>query len=140
MLFRSRGYVIGGIESTLPQPSSVEAGGRRDTYGEASCAAEKPQREHLAYMARPAPRNPPPIRREMVELAEPVMRRHAAPTARLGLGRAEELGVIERFLTERGATRCPDLATIERSPLPTLVWDKLKRKWVRPVLSDREAS
>src|SRR5205085_12289364 len=102
-----------------------------------SCAAEKPHRERLAYMARPAPRNPPPpIRRELVDRAEPAMHRLTPPTDQLGLGRAEELGVIERFLAERGATRCPDVATIERSPLPTLVWDKLKRKWVRPSLSE----
>lgn len=46
--------------------------------------------------------------------------------------REEELDVIARFLAERGVTRCPDVATIERSPLPTLIWDRNKRKWVRP--------
>jgi len=48
--------------------------------------------------------------------------------------------VIERFLAERGVTRCPDVATIQQTPLPTLVWDKLKRKWVRPALARPEAS
>ena len=46
--------------------------------------------------------------------------------------RKDELDVIARFLAERGVTRCPDVATIERSPLPTLIWDRNKRKWVRP--------
>ena len=43
---------------------------------------------------------------------------------------------IERFLAERGVTRCPDVATT----VP-LVWDKKKRKWVRPpAVVAREAS
>jgi hypothetical protein len=46
--------------------------------------------------------------------------------------RAEELGVIERFLAERGVTRCPDPRTIAQSGQPDLVWDKMKRKWSRP--------
>jgi hypothetical protein len=47
--------------------------------------------------------------------------------------RTEELGVIERFLAERGATRCPDPQTIAQSGQSELVWDKMKRKWVRPI-------
>ncbi|MGE5270612.1 MAG: hypothetical protein ACM3JG_13175, partial [Thiohalocapsa sp.] len=62
----------------------------------------------------------------------------AAPVRRAAC-RAEELGVIEQFLAERGVTRCPDVATIQSSPLPTLVWDKMKRKWVRPPANVREA-
>ena len=46
--------------------------------------------------------------------------------------RTEELGVIERFLAERGVTRCPDPRTLAQSAYPDLVWDKMKRKWVRP--------
>ena len=66
--------------------------------------------------------------------------RHAVLTAAAPQpARAEELGVIERFLAERGATRCPDLRTIEKSPLPSLVWDKTKRKWVRPVTVELRA-
>ena len=106
----------------------------------ASFAAEKLQHERITFLPRPAPRAmPSAIRRELVDLAAPAVRRLAVPQpARAGLCRAEELGVIERFLAERGVTRCPDVATIEQSPLPTLVWDKMKRKWVRP--ANREAS
>jgi len=68
-------------------------------------------------------------------LGEPAMRRVPGEPIRLGPARAEELGVIERFLAERGVTRCPDVATIQQSPLPTLVWDKVKRKWVRPSMT-----
>ena len=99
-----------------------------------------------------APRNPPPLRREIVAamaesairrdfaaLAAPAMRRVAAVQPRPMLRRAEELGVIEQFLAERGVTRCPDVASIQHAPLPTLVWDKMKRKWVRPSVDAHEA-
>lgn len=56
----------------------------------------------------------------------------STPAAPLQRGRAEELEKMERFLAERGVTHCPDLATIASAPLPMLVWDKVKRKWVRP--------
>src|SRR5207248_10447505 len=46
-------------------------------------------------------------------------------------GRATELSVIERFLAERGVTHCPDPRTIAMSGQSELVWDKMKRKWVR---------
>jgi hypothetical protein len=73
-------------------------------------------------------------------LSDPVIRRVAAAPTRPSPCRAEELGVIERFLAERGVTRCPDLTTIQQSPLPTLVWDKVKRKWVRPSAARCEAN
>jgi len=87
-----------------------------------------------------APRNPPPIGGQLVDLSDPAIRRAIGGPIRLGPHRAEELGVIERFLAERGVTRCPDLATIQQSPLPTLIWDKVKRKWVRPSMTGREAN
>jgi transcriptional regulator with XRE-family HTH domain len=87
-----------------------------------------------------APRDPPPIRGQLVDLSDPAIRRAMGGPIRLGPRRAEELGVIERFLAERGVTRCPDLATIQQSPLPTLIWDKVKRKWVRPSITGREAN
>ena len=142
-----RGYVVSDIDTVSPpqagddqdepcEPAKVSAPVRS-----APVAVERPQREHISFLPRPAPRPlAAPIRRELVDMAEPPVRRLVAPTARVALCRNEELGVIERFLAERGVTRCPDVATIEHSPLPTLVWDKLKRKWVRPALSEREAS
>ena len=70
----------------------------------------------------------------MVRGDDAVAPRPAPTPARAVPCRAEELGVIERFLAERGVTRCPDVATIQHSPLPALVWDKTKRKWVRPAV------
>jgi transcriptional regulator with XRE-family HTH domain len=154
-----RGYVVSGIEGPSPtdadaaatdravadcpaadRPADDRPGNSANDGGAAiNCMAERPQRERIAFLPRSTLRNPPPMRRELIDLAEPTMRRHAVTAGRPGLGRAEELGVIERFLAERGATRCPDVATIERSPLPTLVWDKMKRKWVRPAFNAREA-
>ena len=43
--------------------------------------------------------------------------------------RAEELGVIERFLAERGVSKCP--GPREVNELSLLTWDKNKRKFVR---------
>jgi len=65
--------------------------------------------------------------------------RHSTAVGKPQTCRADELGVIERFLAERGATRCPDLRTIEKSPLPALTWDKVKRKWVRPANQEMHA-
>lgn len=133
-----KGYVISGVDSSLPCISS-------DGVGEESARPEPiaatTQCDRVALMPNSALRDPPPIRRDFGDLAEPGTRRRlAVPPRRLGTCRAEELGVIERFLAERGVTRCPDVATIQQSPLPTLIWDKVKRKWVRPPLTGREAS
>ena len=120
-----QGYVISGLA-----PSASEA-----HIGNAVAAPQPAIREPASEVSAAAPRTPPceppPIRREPAELSGTGMRRVTAPV-HLGPRRAEELGVIERFLAERGVTRCPDLTTIQHSPLPTLIWDKMKRKWVRP--------
>jgi len=112
-----------GTGSTVPQPAVAQT----------SC-----NRVGLTPMS--APRDPPPIRGQVVDISDPAIRRSIGGPIRLGPRRAEELGVIERFLAERGVTRCPDLATIQQSPLPTLIWDKVKRKWVRPSMTGREAN
>jgi hypothetical protein len=72
------------------------------------------------------------IRRKLVEVPHPGVRRTEVAPTRPNARRAEELKTIERFLAERGVTRCPDVATLQLVTLPTLVWDKIKRKWVRP--------
>ena len=135
-----QGYMISGIEPALPH-----AHGADDGVGDGAAVpqpgiAEKPC-VHVAPTAQAAPRNPPPppIRRELASVSDPAIRRVAAAPTRPSPCRAEELGVIERFLAERGVTRCPDLTTIQQSPLPTLVWDKVKRKWVRPSATGCEA-
>ncbi|HEV2335661.1 MAG TPA: winged helix-turn-helix domain-containing protein [Stellaceae bacterium] len=127
-----QGYVISGLPPSAPEAAIGDAAATpqpniAETAGEVVAAA-----------AKTAPHDPPPIRRELPNPSDPGMRRVGAPV-HLGTRRAEELGVIERFLAERGVTRCPDLTTIQQSPLPTLIWDKMKRKWVRPSVTDRAA-
>jgi transcriptional regulator with XRE-family HTH domain len=142
-----QGYVLTGLNPSGPANATPDHGEARVEPALRSVAADKGCER---VVTKAAPRNPPPLRREIVmgntairqefALAEPAMRRAAvAPAPRPVLRRADELGVIERFLAERGVTRCPDVATIQQQPLPTLVWDKMKRKWVRPQMDAREA-
>ena len=147
-----RGYVVSGIETPTPGKPN---GGDALPYAAAPrslAAAAPPAKARPDNITRlPDPAGPGPIRdttpavRDRAEGDFPNMRRVAAAPpapARPNACRAEELGVIERFMAERGVTRCPDVATIQRQPLPTLVWDKMKRKWVRPAQPElgREAS
>jgi transcriptional regulator with XRE-family HTH domain len=126
-----QGYVISGLEPSLPRAhrDNDGAGG-----GDAAPRPEVAEQslERVAPAPKTAPPTLPPIRRGRANLSESRIRRVATEPTRPSPCRAEELGVIERFLAERGVTRCPDLTTIQQSPLPTLVWDKVKRKWVRP--------
>jgi transcriptional regulator with XRE-family HTH domain len=126
-----KGYVLTGLDPSLPQEAAARDG---DAAAVSRPAAAQARRDRIAPVPETAmPQSTPaPVGREMIELAAPAMPRVAAPPVQRSPCRAEELGVIERFLAERGVTRCPDLATIQQSPLPTLVWDKVKRKWVRP--------
>jgi transcriptional regulator with XRE-family HTH domain len=134
-----QGYVISGIEPALPPHAHRADDGVVDGGAMPQPEiAEKPC-GHVALTSPAAPRDPPPIRRELASLSDAGARRAAAAPTRPNPCRAEELGVIERFLAERGVTRCPDLTTIQQSPLPTLVWDKVKRKWVRPSATSCEA-
>ncbi|MGC2412476.1 MAG: winged helix-turn-helix domain-containing protein [Stellaceae bacterium] len=120
-----QGYMINGLTPSAPEAQIAnDTAAPQPAVGAAAC-------DVTAATPKTAPRDPPPLRRELTDLGETGMRRVGAP-AHLGPRRAEELGVIERFLAERGVTRCPDLTTIQQSPLPTLIWDKMKRKWVRP--------
>jgi len=129
-----QGYVVSGIGSSLSRPRS-EGNGAAPSHVK-SQAITPARSVCLARAAETAAPTPRPAPQDVLDLSEPPMRRVAPEPSRCGLGRAEELGVIERFLAERGVTRCPDVATIQHSPLPTLVWDKIKRKWVRPSLGD----
>lgn len=125
-----QGYTLSGIEPPRPDPLD----GQPDPASDMDC---KPvEARHAPTGAVVATRLPTqrslPIRPSLLRTADVVIR-HAVPTGvPQHQGRAEELGIIERFLAERGATRCPDLRTIEKAPLPALTWDKVKRKWVRP--------
>ena len=148
-----QGYVISGLAPSLP---NTDIGGGAGSNGAGSNGAggngaanggARPQPavaqascERVGLTPRTAPRDPPPMVRDLVALSEPAIRRVISAPIRVGPRRAEELGVIEQFLSERGVTRCPDVATIQQSPLPTLIWDKIKRKWVRPSMTGRVAS
>jgi transcriptional regulator with XRE-family HTH domain len=140
-----QGYVISGLAPSRPQTDAGQgatSGGTGGSGGkgalDGSSANPEPAAVAQGSWSRTAvaptmvQRDPPRLRPELVDLSEPAMRRVAGEPIRLGPHRAEELGVIERFLAERGVTRCPDVSTIQQSPLPTLIWDKVKRKWVRP--------
>ncbi len=135
-----KGYVVSDLDPSLPA-APANGDDRADGDGSAISEPEAPSAPctRVALSPNLAPRERAPIRRQIVELDESGMPRVAAPAVRRGPCRAEELGVIERFLAERGVTRCPDVATIQHSPLPTLVWDKTKRKWVRPSATTSQA-
>jgi transcriptional regulator with XRE-family HTH domain len=150
-----QGYVISGLPQSRPQAESAagtegagatHGGDERRTDGEVGGdGSSKPEPVVVAPVpwsrtaVAPAPRRDPPrFRKELVDVGGPAIGRSIG-AIRVAPGRAEELGVIERFLAERGATRCPDVATIQQSPLPTLIWDKVKRKWVRPSINHSAA-
>jgi transcriptional regulator with XRE-family HTH domain len=126
-----QGYVISGLEPSLPRAHRADEGAGNGAAAPRAQVAEQPC-ERALPTPKTAPPNLPPVRHELANLTSSVTRRGAAAPTRPSPCRADELGVIEKFLAERGATRCPDLTTIQHSPLPTLVWDKFKRKWVRP--------
>lgn len=123
-----RGYIVDGI------PASKPAAGPGTTAERAAAAATPPIAECGGSLPFPAPRSSAPRSSASLLPALAVGRSELAtrrPQAAIHIAtqRSEELRVIERFLAERGATRCPDVTTSEQSPL---VWDKVKRKWVRP--------
>jgi len=134
-----KGYVVSGFAASQSEPPADS--GEFDAGGTvAEQAGELAQNLRAAFDANTAAHQPPSLQQSVDELSNGAMPRAAAsgPGCR-ALPRTAELGAIERFLAERGVTRCPDVATIQQSPLPTLVWDKLKRKWVRPPMSDQAA-
>lgn len=133
-----QGYILTGIEPSQAEQRVPEAAAaaRRDRDG-SEPAAPLTMGRHVS--SKPMPRGLPPMRAAVLRTGDAVARHAVVTAAAPQPARAEELGVIERFLAERGATRCPDLRTIEKSPLPSLVWDKTKRKWVRPVTAELRA-
>ena len=134
-----RGYVISGIASSSPRghpkakppPNRPPSRCRRKSTSRGNRSPLIPSSIMLEGT---------PIRRKLADIPHPDGRRTAVASVRPNPCRADELMSIERFLAERGVTRCPDVATIQHAPLPTLVWDKMKRKWVRPPSVAREAS
>jgi len=133
-----RGYVLGDIPASAPALADGNRGSLHEVRPVPRGAPPKPPApagQHRDRVLSVPMRQANPAE-EFADRHEPAPRHPtgAAPVRFLPQ-RAEELQVIERFLAERGVTRCPDVATIEQAPLPTLVWDKAKRKWVRPSLS-----
>ena len=127
-----QGYTLTGIEPSQPEQPQGEPAPVAEPEQDRGEPRSVARRMVGVGSAKLTPRNPPPIRPALLRTADAVTRHAVTPVGRPNEGRAEELGVIERFLAERGATRCPDLRTIEKAPLPALIWDKTKRKWVRP--------
>jgi transcriptional regulator with XRE-family HTH domain len=141
-----QGYVVDGVEA--PQPRSAPRQGDLDEIEpspppqEERCALPA-QRRTIATEAMRLPfavgrpERPPNVvpAAQALRMQEPVKRMPPPPAPVLPTSsavRAEELGVIERFLAERGATRCPDPRMLAQAAVPSLIWDKMKRKWVRP--------
>jgi transcriptional regulator with XRE-family HTH domain len=130
-----KGYILAGTT-----PSLSEAQEEHET-GAAEPAASRPAvlRASCDRSAPAAAPIEPAAGAALAGIADRKASRVDPRPARKAACRAEELGVIERFLAERGVTRCPDVAAIQHAPLPTLIWDKAKRKWVRPSPAGREA-
>ena len=134
-----RGYVISGIAASSPRGLPQGEAGTEPPAKPAPPQVDK-TREPVAMTPGSIMLERTAIRRKLAESSHPQGRRTAVASDRPNPCRADELMSIERFLAERGVTRCPDVATIQHAPLPTLVWDKMKRKWVRPPTVTREAS
>jgi len=127
-----QGYVMDGIAPSrsdaaedshaAPDPE----GGHRTNGSALLCNASVAVGS--AITARPSL----PIGRQLLAIKQPALRAAIMAPVAPSSCRKEELGVIERFLAERGVTRCPDPRTLAQSAYPELVWDKMKRKWVRP--------
>jgi transcriptional regulator with XRE-family HTH domain len=142
-----QGYVVDGVEPPHRRLmlQSAEIG---DVRPSAQCGVDRPiempQRKHIreagglrfgAGLAERPRGNTQAA--QALRMEEPVKRMAPPPPMPTSSAvRAEELGVIERFLLERGATRCPDPRMLSQSAVPSLVWDKMKRKWVRPAAED----
>jgi DNA-binding winged helix-turn-helix (wHTH) protein len=146
-----RGYLVSGIAPSAPSSrgafddsnsalSAAVAAAATAATATATAAAPPHLRAAAANLPYPTPSGRGASLHQFGERSEPASHRPALAAIRIAPQRTEELSVIERFLAERGVTHCPDVATIERSPLPTLVWDKVKRKWVRPGMSGRQAA
>src|SRR5881275_3288791 len=125
------GYVLEGIPPS--QDADPEDDGPKGKPRDRRQTRETPAVRPSSIMLRPeaAACNPQPIGRSLITRKQVGPRRTAALPMTESQCRAAELNVIERFLAERGVTRCPDPRTIAMSGQSELVWDKMKRKWVR---------
>jgi len=113
-----QGYILTGIEPSQPEQPQAEPGPGAEPDRDRVEPHAAPRNIAGVVSAKLTPRSLPPMRPALLRTGDAVTRHAVTP--------------VERFLAERGVTRCPDLRTIEKSPLPALIWDKTKRKWVRP--------
>ena len=127
-----QGYVIDGIAASCCDEPGGAGSGEPESCPPKKVSGAALMREST-IVVRPvaAPQKVQPIGRTMIATKQAGRRRAVALPTSPARCRTEELGVIERFLAERGATRCPDPQTIAQSGQSELVWDKMKRKWVR---------
>ncbi|HEX3953492.1 MAG TPA: winged helix-turn-helix domain-containing protein [Stellaceae bacterium] len=134
-----QGYVVRGLKAGNDEPVTPrpKAGERRMAMPSEPAKCSRVETQAAPPVSMPEKRSAPPAFAERAPAGARASIDSPSPPRSC---RAEELGVIERFLAERGATRCPDVATISQSPLPTLVWDKVKRKWIRPSLPPAAAA
>jgi transcriptional regulator with XRE-family HTH domain len=136
----SHGYVIDGIPSSQGgDPEDDGPKGRpENTNPKRDTAVVRPS----PIVVRPAPMQckSQPIGRSLITRKQAGPRRATALPAPQSECRAAELNVIERFLAERGVTHCPDPRTIAMSGQSELVWDKMKRKWVRSASHEMAAA
>ncbi|TMK32500.1 MAG: helix-turn-helix domain-containing protein [Alphaproteobacteria bacterium] len=125
------GYVIEGIPAS--QGGDPEDDGPKGRPEDNRQKPDAPATRSSTIIVRPAPMacNSRPLGRRLITTKQAGRRRGVALPVTDSQGRATELSVIERFLAERGVTHCPDPRTIAMSGQSELVWDKMKRKWVR---------
>jgi DNA-binding winged helix-turn-helix (wHTH) protein len=125
------GYVIEGVPAS--QGGDPEDDGPKGRPEDNRQKPDAPATRSSTIIVRPAPMacNSQPLGRRLITTKQAGRRRGVALPVTDSQGRATELSVIERFLAERGVTHCPDPRTIAMSGQSELVWDKMKRKWVR---------
>ena len=124
------GYVVEGVPSS--QGGDPEDDGPRGRPEDKGQKPDAPATRSSTIIVRPAAAcNSQPLGRKLITTKQVGRRRAVALPVTDTQCRATELSVIERFLAERGVTRCPDPRTIAMSGQSELVWDKMKRKWVR---------
>jgi len=127
-----QGYVVDGIPASRHNGSD-EVCPEGEPRGCHQRMSGTPSIRDSAIVVRPVPTapKPQPLGRRLIVTKQGAVRPAAALAMPSSRCRSEELGVIERFLAERGVTRCPDPQTVAQSGQSELVWDKMKRKWVR---------
>ena len=125
------GYVIDGIPSSHGGDPEDDGPKGRPENGTPKRDAAVARPSEIVIRPAATQCKSQPIGRSLITRKQAGPRRATALPAPQSECRAAELNVIERFLAERGVTHCPDPRTIAMSGQSELIWDKMKRKWVR---------